>query len=33
MARGEDYILYALLDFIVDHYSPVLESIHDEVEA
>ncbi|BAC50992.1 blr5727 [Bradyrhizobium diazoefficiens USDA 110] len=26
------YILYAILDFIVDNYSPVLESIHDEVE-
>src|SRR5215471_11531697 len=32
LARGEDYILYAILDFIVDNYSPVLESIHDEVE-
>lgn len=25
LARGEDYILYAILDFIVDNYSPVLE--------
>ena len=33
LARGEDYILYAILDFIVDNYSPVLESIHEEVEA
>ena len=33
LARGEDYILYAILDFIVDNYSPVLETIHDEVEA
>ena len=32
LARGEDYILYAILDFIVDNYSPVLETIHDEVE-
>ncbi|WGD55674.1 magnesium and cobalt transport protein CorA [Bradyrhizobium sp. CB1650] len=32
LARGEDYILYAILDFIVDNYSPVLESIHEEVE-
>ena len=23
LARGEDYILYAILDFIVDNYSPV----------
>jgi len=32
LAHGEDYILYALLDFIVDNYMPVLEMIHDEVE-
>ncbi|WP_426615010.1 magnesium/cobalt transporter CorA [Bradyrhizobium sp. McL0616] len=32
LARGVDYILYAILDFIVDNYSPVLESIHEEVE-
>ena len=32
LARGEDYILYAVLDFIVDNYSPVLETIHEEVE-
>src|SRR6266478_6507476 len=30
---GEDYILYAILDFIVDNYSPVLETIQEEVEA
>jgi magnesium transporter len=33
LARGEDYILYAILDFIVDNYAPVLESVNDEVEA
>src|SRR5438552_15617797 len=33
LARGEDYILYAILDFIVDNYSPVLEPILEEVEA
>src|SRR5258706_2101001 len=33
LARGEDYILYAILDFIVDNYSPVLEIIQEEVEA
>ena len=32
LAHGEDYILYAILDFIVDNYMPVLETIHDEVE-
>jgi len=33
LARGEDYILYAILDFIVVNYSPVLETIQEEVEA
>jgi magnesium transporter len=29
---GEDFILYAILDFIVDNYMPVLEAIQAEVE-
>ncbi|MBR0697590.1 magnesium and cobalt transport protein CorA [Bradyrhizobium lablabi] len=33
LARGEDYVLYAILDFIVDNYAPVLETIQEEVEA
>lgn len=32
LAQGEDYILYAILDFIVDNYSPVIEAIQAEVE-
>jgi magnesium transporter len=32
LSRGEDYILYAILDFIVDNYLPVLETIHAEVD-
>ncbi|HEY7459666.1 MAG TPA: magnesium/cobalt transporter CorA [Xanthobacteraceae bacterium] len=32
LARGENYVVYALLDFIVDNYGPVLESIHAKVE-
>ena len=31
-SKGEDFILYAILDFIVDNYMPVLETIQDEVE-
>jgi magnesium transporter len=31
-SEGEDYILYAILDFIVDNYMPVLETLHAEVE-
>lgn len=33
LSRGEHYILYAVLDFIVDNYKPVLETIHAEVDA
>jgi magnesium transporter len=32
LSHGEDYILYAILDFIVDNYLPVLERVADEVE-
>ena len=33
LAKGEDFILYAILDFIVDNYLPVIEAIGEEVEA
>jgi magnesium transporter len=33
LSHGEDYILYAILDFIVDNYMPVLETLQAEVEA
>ena len=33
LSHGEDYILYAILDFIVDNYMPVLETLHAEVES
>lgn len=32
LAHGADYILYAVLDFIVDDYRPVLDSISAEVD-
>ncbi|PPD44640.1 MAG: magnesium and cobalt transport protein CorA [Methylocystis sp.] len=32
LSEGEDFIVYAILDFIVDNYSPVLASINDQVE-
>lgn len=32
LANGADYILYAILDFIVDNYQPVLEALNAEVE-
>ncbi|MDK1376599.1 MULTISPECIES: magnesium and cobalt transport protein CorA [unclassified Sinorhizobium] len=32
LAHGENYILYSILDFIVDNYMPVVEAIHAEVE-
>ncbi len=33
LAKGEDFILFAILDFIVDNYLPVLEAIEEEVNA
>ena len=32
LSHGEDYILYSILDFIVDNYTPVVEALHAEVE-
>jgi magnesium transporter len=31
-AEGEDYIVYAILDFIVDNYRPVIDRIQSEVD-
>ena len=33
LSRGEDYILYSILDFIVDNYAPVVEAAQSEVDA
>ena len=33
LSHGEDYILYAILDYVVDNYVPVLETIEGEVDA
>jgi len=30
--KGEDFILYALMDFIVDRYFPIVEAIEDDIE-
>jgi magnesium transporter len=30
--KGEDFILYALMDFIVDRYFPIVDSIEDDIE-
>ena len=32
LSDGEDFILYAILDFIVDNYMPVIEAIQAEAE-
>ena len=32
LANGEDYILYGILDFIVDNYMPVIEAVHAEID-
>lgn len=33
LMHGTDYVLHAILDFIVDGFFPVIETIEDEVEA
>jgi len=33
LSRGEDYILYSILDFIVDNYAPVVEAAQSEVDS
>lgn len=32
LTEGEDFIVYAILDFIVDNYFPVLDAINNQVE-
>lgn len=32
LANGENYILYSILDFIVDNYMPVIETMQEEIE-
>ena len=32
LAKGPGYVLYALMDFIVDQYLPIVQSIEEEVE-
>jgi magnesium transporter len=32
LKKGEDFVLYSLMDFIVDNYIPVVDAIEEEVE-
>jgi len=32
LSHGEDYILYKILDFVVDNYMPVLDAVRKEIE-
>jgi magnesium transporter len=32
LAQGPGFVLYALMDFIVDHYFPVVEALEEELE-
>jgi magnesium transporter len=32
LRRGEDFVIYAILDFIVDHYMPIVEELEANVE-
>ena len=31
LAHGEDYVLYAIMDFVGDNFFPIIDSINDEV--
>jgi magnesium transporter len=33
LAKGPGFVLYALMDFVVDHYFPIVEALEDELEA
>jgi len=33
LAKGPGYVLYALMDFVVDQYLPIVQQIEEEVEA
>ncbi|OGA51626.1 MAG: magnesium and cobalt transport protein CorA [Betaproteobacteria bacterium RIFCSPLOWO2_12_FULL_62_13] len=33
LAKGPGFVLYALMDFVVDHYMPIVESFEDELES
>lgn len=33
LAKGEDFILYAIMDFVVDNYFPIVDEMEDEIEA
>jgi magnesium transporter len=33
LAHGTDFVLYAIMDFVVDHYFPLLDELEDEVES
>ena len=32
LGHGEDFVLYALLDFVIENYQPVSEAIHAEID-
>jgi magnesium transporter len=33
LEKGEDFVIYSVMDFVVDHYFPVLHELEDEVDA
>ncbi len=32
LAKGPGFVLYAILDFVVDHYMPIVDALEDELE-
>jgi magnesium transporter len=33
LSKGPGFVLYALMDFVVDHYFPIVETLEDELQA
>jgi magnesium transporter len=33
LKNGEDFIVYAIMDFVVDNYFPIVTTMHDEVSS
>jgi magnesium transporter len=33
LTKGPGFVLYALMDFVVDHYFPIVEALEDELQA
>src|SRR5439155_706504 len=33
LRKGPGFVLYAIMDFVVDHYFPIIDALEDELDA